>query len=203
VRLFAEARRRHADTGMPPPAELSRWEPLLTEGPGPASPPVYSRVPPASLADPSQLVETSGELLALDELAGWFLDPPTVQSEALELLQARESRLVVSDQVKAERRAALGDRVIEAQFGPDGRRLWQRRLEEQAFVLHETGRPAEARQAVAVALALADPERPAILIPFVRALVERSLEVAGQIALGQLPAEHARRVPPPLRAAAP
>jgi len=202
ARLFTEARQRHADTGTPPPAELARWQPLLTEVPVPDTPPVYSRVPPASVADAPQLLETSAALLGLQDLAGWFLDPPTVQGEALDLLQAKESRLVVSDQVKAERQGALVDRVIETQFGPDGRRLWQRRLEEQGFVLYETGRPAEARQAVAVALALADPERPAIFIPFVRALVERSLEVAGQVALGQLPAEQVRRVPPPLRAAA-
>jgi len=156
-------------------------------------------VSPAGRSAP--LLETSAGLLELPELAGWFLDPPSVQSEALELLQAKESRLVVSDQVKAERQAALIDRTIEAQFDAHARRLWQRRLEEQAFVLDETGRRDAARQALAVALALADPERLVRRIPFVRALVERSLEVAGEVALGRLPADQVRRVPPPQHAA--
>ena len=203
LHLFADAGRRHAEAGVPPPAALTPWQPLLMESPVADTPPIYERVPAASVADDPRLVEASEPLLALPELAGWFLDPPAVQSEALDLLQAQESRLVVSDQVKEERRAAIVDRVIDTHFGPDARRLWQRRLEEQAFVLLETGRPAEARQALAVALALADPDGLARHIPFVRALVERSLEVAGEVALGRLPADQVRRAPPPLRAAAP
>jgi hypothetical protein len=107
----------------------------------------------------------------------------------------------VSDQVKAERRATIVERVITAQLEPEARRRWERRLEEQAWVLLETDRPAEARLAVAAALALADPERPAHHIPFVRALVERSLEIAGEVALGRVPAEQVRRVPRAPRAA--
>jgi hypothetical protein len=94
------------------------------------------------------------------------------------------------------------DRVVEAQFEPAARQRWRARLEEQAFVLHATGRPAEARQALAVALALADPERPARHVPFVRALVERSLVIAGEVALGRLPADQVRRAPPSPHAAA-
>src|SRR5207249_2795967 len=108
---------------------------------------------------------------------------------------ARESRLVVSDQVKAEREAALVDRVVDAQLGGSARRLWAGRLEEQAFVLLETGRPAEARMAAAVARAFADPTRDPRHLPFARALVERSLEVAGEVALGRVPAESVRRTP--------
>jgi hypothetical protein len=203
LHLFADAGRRHTAAGVPPPAGLTPWQPLLAESPTADTPPIYERLPAASLADDPRLIEASASLLDLPELAGWFLDPPSVQSEALELLQAQESRLVVSDQVKEERRAAIVDGVIDTHVDPDARRLWQRRLEEQAFVLLETGRPAEARQALAVALALADPERLARHVPFVRALAERSLEVAGEVALGRLTADQVRRVPPPHGATAP
>jgi hypothetical protein len=202
LHLLAEARRRHAEAGTEPPADLARWQPLLDDALA-ATPPIYDVVPAADVATEPHLVDESAGLLAVPELAGWFLDPPTVQTEALELLQARESRLVVSDQIKAEREAALVDRVVEAHFDPAARERWRARLEEEAFVLHSSGRPAEARQAVAVALALADPARPARRIPFVRALVERSLEVAGEVALGRLPADRVRRVPPPPLAATP
>jgi hypothetical protein len=202
LHLLAEARRRHAEAGTEPPADLARWQPLLDDALA-ATPPIYDVVPAADVATEPHLVDESAGLLAVPELAGWFLDPPTVQTEALELLQARESRLVVSDQIKAEREAALVDRVVEAHFDPAARERWRARLEEEAFVLHSSGRPAEARQAVAVALALADPARPARRIPFVRALVERSLEVAGEVALGRLPADRVRRVPPSPLAATP
>ncbi len=202
VHLLAEARRRHDETGTPLPGELARWLPLLEGAGAEGPPPIYARLPAAAVTEDPALLEASARLLELPELAGWFLDPPAVQSEALELLQAQESRLVVSEQIKEERRTALIDRTIEAHFDAEARRLWQRRLEEQAFVLDATGRREAAQQALAVALALADPERPVRRIPFVRALVERSLDVAGEVALGRLPAEQVRRVPPPRHAAA-
>ena len=91
-------------------------------------------------------------------MAGWFLDPASVSSEGLEWLEARESRLVVSEQIKAERRAALVDRIIETRFDAPARRLWQRRLEEQAYVLLALGRTPEAAIAAAVARALTGAE---------------------------------------------
>ncbi|HEV8673156.1 MAG TPA: hypothetical protein VGX21_03855 [Methylomirabilota bacterium] len=200
LHLLAEAAGRLEAAGTPLPGNLARWRSTLPP-PVEATPPVYDHIPARSVADDPSLLERSAELLALPELAGWFLDPPAVQAEALELLQAKESRLVVSDQVKAERRAAVIEGVIEAQFGPEARQRWQRRLEEQAWILLETGRAAAARLAVAAARALADPARPAHRIPFVRALVERSLEVAGEVALGRVPAEQVRRIPRPPRAA--
>src|SRR5213079_2433356 len=45
-----------------------------------------------------------------------------VQADAVELLAARASRLVVSDQVKAEREDAIVGRVIERELGPEARR---------------------------------------------------------------------------------
>jgi hypothetical protein len=153
-----------------------------------------TRLPAAIYEDPS-LLERSASLFAGPEFTGWFLDPASVASESLEWLQARESRLVVSDQIKAERLAALVDRIIETQFDAAARRLWQGRLEEQAYVLLALGRAGEAAIAVAVARALANPESRLSRIPFFRALVERSLEIAGEVATGRLSAEAASRTP--------
>jgi hypothetical protein len=195
LHLFADAGRRHTAAGVPPPAGLTPWQPLLAESPTADTPPIYERLPAASLADDPRLIEASASLLDLPELAGWFLDPPALQSDALELLQARESRLVVSDQIKAERVAALVDRVIDGHFDAEARGRWQRRLEETAFVLVETGRAAEASLALSTALALADAARAARHVPLVRALVEKSLEIAGEIALGRVRADEVSRRP--------
>jgi hypothetical protein len=202
VHLVVEARGLHTAAGTPVPAGLARWQSLLDQGDVAGSPPIYARIPAEPLTGDPAPLEASARLLELPELAGWFLDPPSVQSEAVELLQAMESRLVVSDQIRAERHAALIDRTVDSHFGADARRLWQRRLEEQAFVLDATARPAEARQTVAVARALADPDSSPRRIPFVRALIERSLEVAGEVALGRLSGDQVRRVPRPIRPAA-
>src|SRR2546427_11796566 len=50
---------------------------------------------PIPAADPA-LVERWAALAELPEMAGWFLDPEAVQADAVELLAARASRLVVS-----------------------------------------------------------------------------------------------------------
>ena len=125
--LVAAAERARAGGGPVPP-ELGAWiERLGTPAAEPA--PVYARLPAEAAEEPA-LLERSAALLALPELAGWFLDPASVSSEALEWLQARESRLVVSEQIKAERLAALIDRIIETPLRCAARRRWQGRLED-------------------------------------------------------------------------
>src|SRR5207248_979977 len=83
-------------------------------------------------------------LLDRPELAGWFLDPASVQADAVDLLASRESRLVLSDQLKAEREEAIVSRVIEREIDDAGRRLWARRLGEMSLVLDAAGEAAPA-----------------------------------------------------------
>jgi hypothetical protein len=187
--LVAEALARHGETGTAPPAAFARWQPLFASVP-PPPPPAFGPV------DESRL-EHSADLLARPELAGWFLDPEAVQAEALERLQARDSRLVVSDQIRAERDAALVDRVVERELGAETRRRWARRLGEMALVFAAEGREEHAALARAAAAALADEERDVRRHPLARGLATRALEVAGEIALGRLSAAEASRKPVP------
>src|SRR5262249_46543265 len=101
------------------------------------------------------------------------------------LLQARESRLVVSDQIKAEREAAIVDALIDRHLTADARRRWGRRLAEMALVFRSTGREDTARLASTVNAALGDEERAARHIPFVRTLALRGLEMGAEVALGR------------------
>lgn len=195
--LVAEALGRHAVTGAPPPGELAGWLPALDLPEAPPRPLVYELQDREAVLGEPGLLERSADLFEARELAGWFLDPETVEAEAVELLQARESRLVVPDQVKAEREAAIVDKAIEAQLTPEARQRWSRRLEEEAAVLARLGREPEARMALAVALALADPAREPRRIPWVRRLVERGLQVASEVSLGRVSAQEVSRRPRP------
>jgi hypothetical protein len=141
------------------------------------------------------LLEKSASLLEMPELGGWFVDPARVATEALALLQARESRLVVSDQIKAEREAAILDGVIEAHFPTAARLRWAGRLREMADIFGLTGRDEAATLARQVAVALADADRPATAIPFVRALAARGLEMAAEVALGRARLDDLSRAP--------
>ena len=188
--LVSEALALHARIGTDPPAEFARWRGFFAESPAGLS----DAEPRAGGADPGRL-ERSAELLELPELAGWFVDPGLISEDALALLQARESRLVVSDQIKAEREAAIVDAVIDRQFTPEIRRRWARRLAEMALVFRSTGREETAGLATVVEGALADDNRAARHIPFVRALAMRGLEIGAEVTLGRVKLDDVSRAP--------
>ena len=176
--LVAEALVLHERLNTDPPAEFSRWRRFFTDAP------VEVDEPEAGDVD-QELLGRSAELLEFPELAGWFVDPESIHEDALALLQARESRLVVSDQIKAEREAAIIDTVIDRHLTPEPRRRWGRRLMEMALVFRSTGREDPARMAASVAAALADEQRVARHIPFMRTLALRGLEMGAEVALGR------------------
>ena len=185
--LVAEALELHRARGTSPPATFGRWEPFFAEVAAAGPPPVLT-------ADPT-LVDRSVELLGLPEMAGWFLDPETVQSDALEIHETRESRLVVSDQIKAERQEGILVRVIEREFTPEGRRRWSRRFAEMAWIFDATDRNEQAAIAAASAAAFADSEIALSHHPLARALAQRALELAGEVAAGRLRAADVSRKP--------
>ena len=170
-------------------AGAQKWPPHSPHGGQPSS------GQPSGAAVDAAVLERSASLLELAELGGWFVDPARVATDALALLQARESRLVVSDQTKAEREAAIIDGVIEAHFPAAVRLRWADRLREMADIFGMTGRADEATLAHAVAAALADADRPPATIPFVRALVARGLEMAAEVALGRARLDEVSRAP--------
>jgi hypothetical protein len=187
VGLVAEALARHQTQGTRVPAAFERWRPLF-EGAPPAPAPALEAGEPA-------LLEGAAALLERPELSGWFFEPERVQADAVDLLQARESRLVVSDQLKAEREEAILTRVVERELTPEARQLWARRLGEMALIFAATGRKDDAALARAAGSALLDVSREVRHHPFARALAARALAVAGEVALGRLTAAEASRRP--------
>jgi hypothetical protein len=213
--LVAEALALHGRLGTVPPPEFARWRRLFAAAPPPPgeAPPKPGVMQPKSgelrpkqgeaqpqasavaTPEPTDLLDRSATLLDLPELMGWFVDPARVHHEALALLQTRESRLVVSDQIKAEREAAILDGVIEAQLPMAARLRWAGRLREMGDIFEMTRRAEPAAMARQVAAALADAERPATAIPLVRALAARGLEMAAEVALGRARLDDVTRAP--------
>jgi len=179
--LVGKALELHARLGTEPPPAFSRWRRVFADAHAAADP---EPSPPPVEID-GALLDRSASLVDLSELGGWFVEPALVQEDALALLQARESRLVVSDQIKAEREAAIVDGAIDRLFTGDARRRWADRLGEMALIFEATGRVEPAAMSATVAAALRAEDRPARGIPLVRALVLRGLEMAGEVALGR------------------
>lgn len=185
--LVAESLELHRQLGTSPPATFGRWQPFFAEV-VPAGPPALPAADPA-------LADRAVELLGLPEMAGWFLDPETVQSDALEVQEARESRLVVSDQIKAERQEAILTRVIEREFTLEARRRWGRRFAEMGWIFDATDRSEHAAIAAAAAAAFAESQTALVHHPLARALAQRALELAGEVAAGRLRAADVSRKP--------
>ncbi|OGK80324.1 MAG: hypothetical protein A2X52_20730 [Candidatus Rokubacteria bacterium GWC2_70_16] len=192
--LVDEALAAHAGAGTDPPPGFSRWRVLFESRPGSGGAPPDPA--PAPEADPT-LVERSAELMHLPELAGWFVDPAAIQGDAVALLEMKDSRLVVPDQVKAERETAIVDGAIAKAFPGGARGRWARRLREMAWVFRATGREEPAALALAAAAALGDESRAVGSIPLVRAMAARGLELAGEVALGRVKAAEVSRAPSP------
>ena len=189
VAAVRESLALHHALGTAPPSAFARWQPAFE-----AAAAHDTRTEPRPVPDPATL-ERAPELLGLPELASWFLDPESVQSESLELLQTRESRLVVSDQIKTEREAAIVERIVEREFTPEIRHRWAHRLEEMAFVFEATARPEAAMLAASAAAALRDESLDIRRQPFPAALARRGIELAGEVAAGRLSAADVSRRP--------
>lgn len=190
--LISEALALH--TGEPPHGEFLRWQAFLG-GPPTSRLLIAEHLDPERIrADPT-LLDHSEEILTQPELAGWFFDPDGVQSAALELEEARASRLILSDTQKAEREALILARTADERFTERERTRWRRRLEETAYLFWRTERQREARFALAAALALGDTERAPRHQPFCLAVVRRSFEVAAEVQAGRLNADAASRRP--------
>ena len=187
--LVAEALAIHRAEGTTPATGFARWERRF-DG-------VTVHPPPAPPADPDPaLVDRGAEVLEVPESTGWFLEPGDVQGDALERLQAQESRLVVSDQAKGEREEALITRVVEREMSGPQRERWARRLLEQALIFDATGRAALAEIARAAAGALVHRAEGVASQPFARGLARRALDVAGEVTTGRLAAADVTRKPP-------
>jgi len=183
-----------------PPADFARWQRLLTT-PVPAAPEAGGSLPapPAPVADADEPGDSSPSdperLLGLPEFAGWFLDPERVQADAVALLEARSTRLIVSDQVKAERERAIVTGVVERELTREVATRWALRLVDMAAILEATGRPEAAAAARSTGRSLVDPGQPPAANPFGRRLAERALEVAIEVVSGRLSADAAGRRP--------
>jgi hypothetical protein len=127
-------------------------------------------VPPGE-DERAALVSESASLLAEPVMRTWWPRPEEATALLGEIREVRESPLVLPQAQQEERlRAVLEHAAAELYAEPP----LGRRLRATAFVFAETGRPAAAATALAVAAALEAGTRPAA-IPLVQALVQRGL----------------------------
>lgn len=164
---------------------------------------IYREIPAAEVALTPDLLAGSPALLEEPELAGWFFGFDEVRRFALDLRQARQSQIVLGEELRTQRIQRILVEAIRAVVTPPIQRGLRRRLEEVAYLFVKTGRGRQARLAVAAARRLADGSvAPHPLLegtvrphPLLVAMMEKSLEFALQAETAGVPTARVRRGP--------
>ena len=148
---------------------------LLKEPPAVELPLIVRYVDLESVRGNAQLLADSARLLEEKEFYTWFFDHNTLKPYIDETLRIRDSPLVLNQIQQEERFRALGERAVEELFGGEHRDGWICRLQEMAYFLYATRRAEQAKQALAVALALENSTHGGRDIPFCEQLARTSL----------------------------
>lgn len=153
--LIDRAFRWATERGHPITGDYPRLRAQLIKQPATDLPPlIFSRIDPSAVRGAPHLVAESASLLDEKEFRTWFFDQPTLKPYIDEILEARNSPLILHPTQQQERFRVVVERAIEELFGGEMRPSWVRRLEEMAYFLHATSRVEPAKRALAAALAL-------------------------------------------------
>jgi hypothetical protein len=177
--LVEESYQRNLSSGRTPPADFQGMRDLIgTPDTRWEQPPIYLVVNPEEIrGQPSALV-LSADLLNLKEFQGWHLPPDRLQKYRAEVRRTADSPIIVSQVLQQERVDAVQKEAMREVFDAEQCGRYRARLEEMAYLLWQTKRPEEAKRALAGALALQVEGVEAAAHPFLKALFNRSVEMA-------------------------
>ena len=138
-------------------------------------PPIYSLLQADEIAGDDRILRRGGELLKADVISTWRIEEDRIRPYADEVWEAEESKIVLSQPQKDARFQGIYQKALSELFTSERRILYQRRLEEMAYIFFKLGREEEAKVSLAVAIDLAKPASPLQLNPFLLQLVIKSI----------------------------
>ena len=136
---------------------------------------IYSLVQADEIAADDRILQRGGELFKADVISSWRIAEDQIRSYADEVREAEESKIVLNQTQKEARFQGIYQKALTELFGSERRFLYQRRLEEMAYIFLKLGKEEEARISVAVAIDLEKPVNPIQPNPFLFQLVVRSI----------------------------
>jgi len=136
---------------------------------------IYSYLQRNEMIGDDRILGRGGDLLKADIFRSWRIEEDLIKPYADEVWEAEESKLVLNQTQKEARFQGIYQKATSELFSGERRFLYQRRLEEMAYVLLKLGRGEEAKISLSVAI---DLERPLNVIqpnPFLLQLVIKSI----------------------------
>jgi len=136
---------------------------------------IYSSLEADDIAGDDRLLRKGGELLKADVFSSWRIEEEQIRPYADEVREAEESKIVLNPGQKEVRFQGIYQRALTELFSGERRFLYQRRLEEMAYVLFKLGKGEEAKISLSVAMDLEKPLNPIQPNPFLFQLVIQSI----------------------------
>jgi hypothetical protein len=136
---------------------------------------IYSFLQAGVVAEDERMLQRGGELLKADMIQTWVIEEEQIRPYADEIGEAEESKIVLNQAQKEARFQAIYQKALTEIFGGEGRLLYQRRLEEMAYLFFKLDRIEEAKISLATAIDLEKPINPIHPNPFLFQLVIKSI----------------------------
>lgn len=136
---------------------------------------VYSYLQIDEIAGDDRMLKKGGDLLKADFFDSWRIEEDLIRPFADEVWEAEESKIVLNPTQKEVRFQGIYQKALTDLFSGEKKFLYQRRLEEMAYVLFKLGRGEEAKISLAVAIDLEKPLNPIQPNPFLSQLVIKSI----------------------------
>jgi hypothetical protein len=136
---------------------------------------VYSYLQIDEIAGDDRMLKKGGDLLKADFFDSWRIEEDLIRPFADEVWEAEESKIVLNPTQKEVRFQGIYQKALTDLFSEERKFLYQRRLEEMAYVLFKLGKEEEAKICLAVAIDLEKPLNPIQPNPFLFQLVTKSI----------------------------
>jgi hypothetical protein len=136
---------------------------------------IYSYLQIDEIERDDKILKRGGDLLKADFFNSWRIEEDLIRPFADEVWDAEESKIVLNPTQKEVRFQGIYQKALTDLFSGERKFLYQRRLEEMAYVLFKLGREEEAKTSLAVAIDLEKPLHPIQPNLFLSQLVMKSI----------------------------
>jgi hypothetical protein len=136
---------------------------------------IYSHLQADEIAGDDRSLKKGGDLLKTDIFSSWRIEEEQIRPYADEAWEAEESKIVLNPAQKEARFQGIYQKALMKLFSGEMRFIYQRRLEEMAYVLLKLGREEEAKISLSVAMDLEKTLNPIQPNPFLLQLVIKSI----------------------------
>jgi hypothetical protein len=140
-----------------------------------ARPLIYSTLQADEIAGDDRMLRKEGDLLKADLFSSWRIEEDQIRPYVDEVWEAEQSKIVLNQAQKEMRFQGIYQKALTELFSEERKFLYQRRLEEMAYVLLKLGRDEEAKISLSVAMDLEKPLNPIQPNPFLFQLVVKSI----------------------------